>query len=302
MELRQLRQFVAVAEELHFARAAERLHMEQSPLSQSIRKLEAELDVALFHRTTRRTWLTRAGSRFYAEVRVVLDAVERAKASVRPDHDVAARIALGLGEHAAGEPFNRFLFELEHRVPPIAVDLTEIAPADAARLLSDRILDCAMVLTPLNGSGLRSVRAWAEAFVLLAPLGHPLAERDDIALQELASEAVVMPHAASLPGYSAQLEDVLSRHGARSSPQLLAKHQNIMVSHVAAGRGFALLPESIAHGLTTVAVVPLSHRDAEIVTYFAYRDGEVSDAIAFALEIAALIDRHASLPSDAPHR
>lgn len=67
MELRHLRHFVAVAEELHFARAAERLRMEQSPLSHSIRNLEAELGINLFQRTTKRTWLTRAGSRFYAE-------------------------------------------------------------------------------------------------------------------------------------------------------------------------------------------------------------------------------------------
>lgn len=65
MELRHLRHFIAVAEELHFARAAERLGMEQSRLSQSIRNLETHLGVKLFQRTTQRTWLTRAGSRFY---------------------------------------------------------------------------------------------------------------------------------------------------------------------------------------------------------------------------------------------
>jgi len=69
MELRHLRHFVAVAEELHFARAAERLGLEQSPLSHSIRNLEAELKASLFHRTTRKTWLTRAGTRFYAEAK-----------------------------------------------------------------------------------------------------------------------------------------------------------------------------------------------------------------------------------------
>ena len=85
MELRHLRHFVAVAEELHFARAAERLGMEQSPLSHSIRNLEAELSTKLFHRTTRRTWLTRAGLRFFADARRILGDVDAAAISLRAE-------------------------------------------------------------------------------------------------------------------------------------------------------------------------------------------------------------------------
>ncbi len=85
VELRHLRHFIVVAEELHFGRAAERLGMEQSPLSHSIRNLEAELKVSLFHRTTRRTWLTRAGTRFFAEAKRILRDVDAATASLRDD-------------------------------------------------------------------------------------------------------------------------------------------------------------------------------------------------------------------------
>ena len=113
MELRHFRHFVAVAEELHFARAAERLGMEQSPLSHSIRNLEGELGVRLLHRTTRRTWLTTAGSRFYTDALRVLEAVDDAKrAALDADAERPARLIIGLAEHAAGEPFTRFLFEL----------------------------------------------------------------------------------------------------------------------------------------------------------------------------------------------
>ena len=83
MELRHLRCFMAVAEELHFARAAERLHMEQSPLSRAIKELEEELDVVLFARTTRSTRLTRAGKLFLEHVRRVFTVLEQARDSVK---------------------------------------------------------------------------------------------------------------------------------------------------------------------------------------------------------------------------
>lgn len=89
MEFRHLRHFVAVAGELHFARAADRLVMEQPPLSQSIRNLEAELGVRLFQRTTRRTWLTRAGTRFLAETKRILRDIDAATVAVRKDNDGA---------------------------------------------------------------------------------------------------------------------------------------------------------------------------------------------------------------------
>lgn len=291
MELRHLRHFVTVAEELHFARAAERLGMEQSPLSHSIRNLEAELGVPLFHRTTRRTWLTRAGDRFYTDALRVLADVEALKSIARNEElSRPKHILIGLTESAALEPFTRFLFELEHRDPPISVDLREVLPGEAARLVAEGVLDLAIVLEALESSELLRVRAWAEPLLLIAPFSHPIAERDRVSLKEIATERFVLAHSGPFPGYAAQIEALLDRHQVRPARHTIAKHQNIMVSFTAAGRGVSLLPESIALGLTTVAVVPLAEQDAELVSWLVYRAEDASDGIASALEVAAIVN------------
>jgi len=298
MELRHLRHFVAVAEELHFARAAERLGMEQSPLSHSIRTLEAELGVSLLHRTTRRTWLTRAGTRFHAGAVRVLADVEALKSTAR-DEELSGpqRIQIGLTESAALEPFTRFLFELEHRSPPISVDLREVAPGEAARLVAEGLLDLALVLETLETSRLRRVHAWAERLLLIAPFGHRLAECDRVSLKDIANERFILAHSGPFPGYAAQIQALLDRYQVRSAGHTIVKHQNTMISFTAAGRGVSLLPESIAHGLTTVAVVPLAERDANLVSWLVYREEDASDGISFALEVASVIAGGGELPS-----
>lgn len=102
MELRHLRHLIAVAEELHSARAAERLGVEQAPLSHSIRNLERGLKIKLFHRTTRRTWLSSAGTRFYDRMRRILADIDAATTSIK-SVDQPASIRLALGEDLAGE-------------------------------------------------------------------------------------------------------------------------------------------------------------------------------------------------------
>jgi DNA-binding transcriptional LysR family regulator len=205
-----------------------------------------------------------------------------------------------LAEHAAGEPFTRFLFELEHRTPSIVVDLREIAPAEAARLVVDRVLDLAIVLQPIDAPGLRRSRGWAEPLSLVVPLGHPLAERDQASLSEIASERFILPPPAASPGYAAQVEALFARHDLRPATRTSAKHQNTMVSFVATGRGISFAPESIAHGLTTVAVLPLAEEDAEVVSWLIYRDEDASDGLSFALEVAAAVGAGRALDSDLP--
>lgn len=291
MELRHLRHFVAVAEELNFARAAERLHMEQSPLSQSIKRLEAELKVQLFQRTTRRTWLTRTGTRFYAEATRILADIDATTAALLTDAgDAPVTVRLALGEDLAGEPFTRLLFELEHHRPRTTVEVRELTHGEAARLVRDGGSDVALTLDARSSEGLQRRRGWAEPLMLISPVGHALAERDQVTLQEIGAERLALPRESICPGYLAQIEDLFGRRQVGLAKRVTVRHWNTAVSFAATGRALALCPASFVSGATSVAVVPLCEPDAELVTWLLYRDAAGSPAVSLVLELAALID------------
>lgn len=270
--------------------------MEQSPLSHSIRNLEAELGTKLFHRTTRRTWLTRAGTQFLADVRRILGEVEAAAMSLRVEGgDSPERIRLALGEDLAGEPFTRLLFELEHHRPPITVDVRELTHGEAPRLVRDGGADLALTFDHQDGGGLVQVRGWAEPLMLVTPLGHPLAECDKVALAEIAAESLALPRPSICAGYLAQVEALLERHGVRVQKRVSVRHWNTAVSFASTGRALALVPASFVSGATSVAIVPIVEPDAELVTWLLHSE-EPSPATSLVLEIAALVDADDGAP------
>lgn len=289
MELRHLRHFIAVAEELHFARAAERLGMEQSPLSQSIRNLERDLKTKLFHRTTRKTWLTPAGARFYDKARRILADVETAKATINLGEE-PSRVRLALGEDLAGEPFTKLLSELERQGSGMSIDIQELTHAEAARLVRDGEADVALTLDRRPVDGLAQRRAWGERLMLIAPTGHPLATREGVRLQDLATEPLALPRSNVCPGYLAQIEALFDRHSIEIAKRTTVRHWNTAVSFAATGRALALCPASFVNVTGTVAVVPIEADDAELETWLLYSDAAPSPEVIALLEIAARID------------
>lgn len=288
IELRHLRYFVAVAEELHFARAADRVGIEQSPLSHSIRNLEAELGVKLFQRTTRKTWLTRAGSRFYQDARRILREIDAATAAAcRHDSKEPNVIRLALGEDLASEPFTRLLFELEHHQSRVELEVRELVHVEAARLVRDRGADVAITLNPKVEPELNRARGWSEPLTVITPLGHRFAEREKVSLLDLRDEILALPSVDECPGYLAQIEGLLDAYDVRPAERRKARHWNTAVSFAATGRALALCPATMVHAATTVAVVPIEQEDAELATWLLYRDDEPSLAVSLVLEIAA---------------
>ena len=166
MELRHLRYFLAVAEELHFARAAARLGIEQSPLSRQIRDLESDLKVQLFERSRRATSLTEAGRRFEADARRILADVDGSIHAVRAFANGARPIRLGLAEWVGGAAFSRLMRLCRDAEPRIDLVLTESASANLVSSLLAGGLDA--VLGPVMSSAgyLESKPAWTEDLVV----------------------------------------------------------------------------------------------------------------------------------------
>ncbi|WP_030667336.1 LysR family transcriptional regulator, partial [Streptomyces sp. NRRL B-1347] len=182
MELRQLGYFVTVAEELHFGRAAERLHIVQSAVSQQVRRLERELGAELFDRSPRQVRLTAAGERLLPEARAVIAAAERARAAVgaRP-RGLRLGTCTGLGEH-----LDRVLAHFAERAPGAPVELVSVNAGERLARVADGRLDAAFVRAAEPAPGVRIVPLWRDPLVAVVPAGHPVAERPDAALADLA--------------------------------------------------------------------------------------------------------------------
>jgi DNA-binding transcriptional LysR family regulator len=186
MELRQLRYFLTVAEELHFGRAAERLHIVQPAVSQQLRRLERELGVALLHRTTRSVRLTEAGQRFLPHARAVLDAEAQAREAIAGfQAEQAATVRLGTSD-GLGDHFDRVLREFARRAPEVHLELVNAPAEQRLRRVRSGELDAALVRGEWGRTGLRFVPAWEDEVLAALPAAHPLAAGEFVDFAELA--------------------------------------------------------------------------------------------------------------------
>ncbi|MBY8878416.1 LysR family transcriptional regulator [Actinacidiphila acidipaludis] len=197
MELRQLRYFVTVAEELHFGRAAERLHIVQSAVSQQVRRLERDLGADLFDRSPRHVRLTEAGARFLPEARAVLAAADRARAAVADlTGDGTATLRLGTSS-GLGVHLDRVLDAYARRAPAVSVDLVAAPARERLAMVSAGSLDAAFLRGDRErggtggnadgGDGVEVVPLWPDPLLAVLPARHPLAAGPDVALAELAA-------------------------------------------------------------------------------------------------------------------
>lgn len=212
MDLRHLRCFIAVAEELHFARAAERLHIEQSPLSRAIKELEEDLGVRLFDRTTRSTRLTRAGQVFLEHVPRVFSALEQASNSIRA---VAAgyqdQLRVALSDGITPPRLSALLAQCRQDDPDIEIRLFEIPLSQQIRGLNDELYDVGFAQSADVGDGIVAEAAWSDPLVVVMPARHPLLVHKRIPLDEVLRYPLVMCDPQSCEGYGLSNIKLFSR-------------------------------------------------------------------------------------------
>jgi DNA-binding transcriptional LysR family regulator len=261
MELRHLRYFVAVAEELHFRRAAERLHVAQPAVSEQIRKLESELGVQLFNRTQRSVTLTPSGQAMFGEARRVLRQAEAAQMAARNAADEAkSRLRVGYLSDSLPANVSRAMRMLIASTPRVQVSL-ETGPAlglvEAVR--SDQ-LDVAVVGLPAPTRGLRATPAGHEGVVAAMPVTHPLATGAPVPIARLAPERLVSLPRDTNPAFHNAIVSMCQDAGLSPTIVELAEprvEQALLA--VATGAGMALLPESAAtyYGAPGVRFIPV---------------------------------------------
>ena len=189
MELRHLRSFLAVAEELHFGRAATRLHISQPPLSQQIRRLEDEIGARLFRRTNRRVQLTTAGRAFLAEARQAIASAERAVgAAQRAERGQLGELVVGYVTSATYGPLPDVIRMFRKRLPEVELKLRNLRSVHQSQALVDRRIDVGFVRPHAVDSRLVYETLWREAVVVALPSDHPLVHRAAVDVADLATD------------------------------------------------------------------------------------------------------------------
>jgi DNA-binding transcriptional LysR family regulator len=279
MELRHLRCFVALAEELHFTRAAERLHIEQPPLSRAIKELEDDLGVVLFERTRRGTVLTEAGATFLQDVRRVFAVLKQAQENVQAvAAGLSGSLRIAVSDGAIDPRLSALLARCREEEPEIEIRLSEVPLADQLRGLRSGDFSIGFAHTAEVGDGIVTEPLWHDPLVVAVPARHPLLSHKAVPLHQLAIYPLVLCDPQVCEGYYRELARLLRP---LERPPDVAEHVSsldMMLTLVGAGYGVGFITETrIAASLRPDVVIrPLAMDSAVITTYLLRPAGEDS--------------------------
>jgi DNA-binding transcriptional LysR family regulator len=276
LDLRKLRYFVAVAEELHFGRAAERLYIAQPVLSRQIRKLEQELGVELLVRTSRSVALTPAGLQLMEEAKSLLAAADATRRRIGNVANDQAVLTIGF---FIGDEFTAARRAFSARHPYVAIKLHRTYWNDQTDLLREGRVDVAFVHLPVDERELELVPVRSEPRVAVLPVGHPAAGKEEISISELADDAVILQRGATAAWQAFHNVDPRpDGRQPRSGPAVDNLEEKLQ--HVAAGRAISFVPACVAAAVVQPDVVYVPVNDiAPIQICLAWRASHPSPLV-----------------------
>lgn len=247
MDLRRLTYFVAVAEELHFGRAAARLNIAQPPLSRQIAQLEADLRVVLFDRTRNQIRLTQAGAALLERGRDVLERVEQTMRDVQSiGHGSSGQLRVAYVGSAGHGVLPDLIRAFRTRYPEVELSLSAMNNADLKRALISRRIDVAIARPHIEDDEVRIYRLWEEPLILALPEESPLLLESEIRLGEILAQTFVLYPRQSGAGYADHVLDTCRQNGGVPQERVFAQDYQTAMSLVSAGVGVAVVPASVA--------------------------------------------------------
>lgn len=283
-ELRRLRYFLAVAEELHFGRAATRLDIAQPPLSRQIAALEAELGVDLFDRSRSQIRLTQAGQVLQAHAAALVERLETAWRETRQvGTGAGGGLRIGFAGSAAHGPLPDLIRAFRAHYPAVTLNLAAMAAADLHSALIRREIDIAIARPALADEEFRRETLSREDLILALPETDPLAAAPRVRFADLRDRSFVLYPAGPRPGHADTVLDICAREGVRPAATELAPDCQTAIHLVAVGVGVAVVPASVARSARPgVAFRPYAgHNPGTGLSVHARRDNRAPQVMKF---------------------
>ena len=293
MELRHLRCFLIVAEELHFAHAAERLHIDQSPLSRTIKELEEELGARLFIRTTRSTQLTRAGRQLLEHVPRIFTALDQARDGVKSaTNGFLGQLRIALSDGVTPTRLSTLLARCREEDPEVEMRLFEVPLGLQIKGLHEDLYDVGFSMAEDGGDGILVTPAWEDELMVAVPARHPVLAFKQVPLKEVLRYPLALGDPAVCEGHARQIDRFLRK---LDQEPLIAQRVatfDVMMTLVSAGLALGLAGEAHIASSREPGVVArrLAGKPYMLTTYLLRRDAEPSEMLARFIERVAFID------------
>jgi DNA-binding transcriptional LysR family regulator len=299
IELRHLRYFIAVAEELHFGRAAERLHIAQPPLSQQIRQLETELGFQLFHRTKRSVKLTEAGQVFFTDsqrlFRQLDQAIEIGRQTSRGE---VGQLVIGFVSSTAYNILPDILRSFRATVPTVKLELHELTTDQQLQWLRENRLDVGLLRPSIEDSTFQLSVIFQEPLVVALPETHPLAAEPEISPPDLALESFIIFPRTLAPGLYDQIISFCQQAGFSPTIVQEAIQMQTIISLVAAGIGIAIVPRSLQNLQRTGVIYKRFNQETpQAAIALIYKPDDTAPAVQKFLEI---VHQVTAIPPEIP--